>query len=145
MIDVVAGTVAAAEDGQASSNHESSIGQAPRPGSFETREFSNRAGTRAYKVYVPAATADAPRALMVMLHGCTQSEDDFFAAGTQMNRLADEHGFLVVYPEQATHANASKCWNWFKPQEALHQAAGISAALSIPMLRPPSSGGASRS
>lgn len=144
MIDVVAGTVAAAEDGQASSNHESSIGQAPRPGSFETREFSNRAGTRAYKVYVPAATADAPRALMVMLHGCTQSADDF-AAGTQMNRLADEHGFLVVYPEQATHANASKCWNWFKPQEALHQAAGISAALSIPMLRPPSSGGASRS
>ena len=121
VIDVVAGTVAAAEDRQASSDHESSIAQAPRPGSFETREFSNRAGTRAYKVYVPAATADAPRALMVMLHGCTQSADDF-AAGTQMNRLADEHGFLVVYPEQATHANASKCWNWFKPQDQLHDA-----------------------
>ena len=39
-----------------------------------------------------------------------------------MNRLADEHGFLVVYPEQAAHANASKCWNWFKPQDQLRGA-----------------------
>jgi poly(hydroxyalkanoate) depolymerase family esterase len=59
--------------------------------------------------------------MMVMLHGCTQSADDF-ATGTQMNRLADEHGFLVVYPEQAAHANASKCWNWFKPQDQLRGA-----------------------
>jgi len=88
----------------------------PGSGRFETRAFSNDAGTRAYKTYVPAGTADLPRAMVVMLHGCTQSADDF-AAGTQMNRLADAHGFLVVYPEQAAHANASTCWNWFKPQD----------------------------
>lgn len=87
-----------------------------RPGSFEAHAFSNGAGSRAYKLYVPAGVSDAPRPLIVMLHGCTQSADDF-AAGTQMNRLADEHGFLVVYPEQAGQANASKCWNWFKPQD----------------------------
>ena len=117
VIDVAARVVPAGEDTIQAGDGEPSIRQAQqRPGSFEAHEFSNQAGSRTYKVYVPARESDAPRAMVVMLHGCTQSADDF-AAGTQMNRLADEHGFLVVYPEQAAQANASKCWNWFKPQD----------------------------
>jgi poly(hydroxyalkanoate) depolymerase family esterase len=117
VIDVAARVVPAGEDTVAARGREPSKAEAPlRPGSFETHEFSSDAGQRAYKVYVPAGKSDVPRAMIVMLHGCTQSADDF-AAGTQMNRLADEHGFLVVYPEQAAQANASKCWNWFNPQD----------------------------
>ncbi len=85
-------------------------------GQFLTRSFSNDAGTRSYKLYIPSSysgASDAPVPLVVMLHGCTQSPDDF-AAGTRMNALAEQHGFLVVYPAQAPNANGSKCWNWFR-------------------------------
>lgn len=122
VIDVAARVMPAGEDTEATWDREPSIADAQqRRGSFEAHEFSNEAGSRAYKVYVPAAQSDAPRAMIVMLHGCTQSADDF-AAGTRMNRLADEHGFMVVYPEQAAHANPSKCWSWFKPQDQLRGA-----------------------
>lgn len=98
-----------------------SMDEAQVAGSFETCQFSNHAGSRAYKLYVPAGNPAEARPVIVMLHGCTQSPDDF-ATGTRMNRLADEQGFLVVYPEQPAQANPSKCWNWFKPQDQARDA-----------------------
>jgi poly(hydroxyalkanoate) depolymerase family esterase len=87
---------------------------ADTPGSFSTHTFSNSAGQRQYKLYVPAVYNNEPLPLIVMLHGCTQHADDF-AAGTRMNEMAERHGFIVVYPNQSQAANHSKCWNWFKP------------------------------
>jgi poly(hydroxyalkanoate) depolymerase family esterase len=88
-------------------------------GEFLSRAFSNDAGRRTYKLFVPASYAPAEGKAMpmvVMLHGCKQSPDDF-AAGTRMNELAGQHGFLVVYPAQANNANGSKCWNWFRGED----------------------------
>ncbi|NDW05798.1 extracellular catalytic domain type 1 short-chain-length polyhydroxyalkanoate depolymerase [Jiella pacifica] len=83
---------------------------------FETRSHQGPAGSRDYKLYVPARHEGSPAPLVVMLHGCTQSPDDF-AAGTRMNALAEEFGFLVAYPEQTQRANAQRCWNWYEPRD----------------------------
>jgi poly(hydroxyalkanoate) depolymerase family esterase len=90
----------------------------PEDGRFLTKSFSNQAGSRAYKLYVPSQYRGQPLPLIVMLHGCTQSPDDF-AAGTRMNLLAEEDNCFVVYPEQTASANISKCWNWFRPGDQI--------------------------
>ena len=84
----------------------------PEGSRFEERSFANEAGSRKYKLFIPSFYKGQQMPLVVMLHGCTQSPDDF-AAGTRMNDLAQMQGFLVAYPEQARSANISKCWNWF--------------------------------
>ncbi|CUT13446.1 Poly3hydroxybutyrate depolymerase [Bradyrhizobium sp.] len=86
---------------------------APDGTRFVAATFTNAAGSRTYKLFIPSRPDGGPRPLIVMLHGCTQSPDDF-AAGTRMNFLADERNCFVVYPEQPRGANHAKCWNWFR-------------------------------
>ncbi|KOA20283.1 esterase PHB depolymerase [Clostridium homopropionicum DSM 5847] len=85
--------------------------QAFATGTFTTITYSGRE----YKLYVPSGyTAGSNLPLVVMLHGCTQDPDQF-AAGTQMNALAETENFLVMYPKQTTSANQNACWNFFEP------------------------------
>lgn len=87
------------------------MSEVPPQGQF----LNARHGSTDYRLYIPAGPATG-LPLVVMLHGCTQTPEDF-AIGTGMNALADELGFIVAYPRQPKSANAQKCWNWFRPND----------------------------
>ncbi|UHD16837.1 extracellular catalytic domain type 1 short-chain-length polyhydroxyalkanoate depolymerase [Thiocapsa bogorovii] len=88
----------------------------PEGARFEEHLYSDAAGTLVYKLYIPSGYHKQPLPLVVMLHGCNQSPDDF-AAGTRMNSLAEQELFLVAYPAQSLSTSATKCWSWFNPED----------------------------
>ncbi|MDZ4392122.1 PHB depolymerase family esterase [Cypionkella sp.] len=93
----------------------------PAGAQYLSRTHRSAAGSRGYKLYLPASHSKRPKGLILMLHGCTQSPDDF-AAGTNMNAMAEKHGLAVAYPAQTGSHNAASCWNWFKPGDQLRGA-----------------------
>jgi poly(hydroxyalkanoate) depolymerase family esterase len=86
-------------------------GSAPARSSWRT--YTNAAGSRSYLVEAPDRAVTAP-ALVVYLHGCNQT-----AAGaahdTGWAQLADQHGFVAVFPQEPTLPSDTVlrgCWNW---------------------------------
>ena len=86
-------------------------------GIWQQYTYNGSAGSRPYFVYTPANyQLGTIVPIIVMLHGCTQTPADF-AAGTQMDQLADQKQFIVVYPQQTSTYNQEDCWNWFDPAD----------------------------
>ncbi len=87
----------------------------PRRLMWQRYIHSAPAGTLPYFVYAPDNEQDGtPVPLVVMLHGCAQTAEEF-AKSTRMNELAEQYHFIVAYPQQTSDNNRSHCWNWFKP------------------------------
>ena len=79
---------------------------------FFSGTYSNSQGSRYYEGFVPSSyRSGVAMPLVVGLHGCTQESEDL-RTSTRFNDLAEEKGFLVVYPQQTTFANSARCWNW---------------------------------
>jgi len=89
--------------------------QATRQGTVVRRTEAANAVSEArdYLLFTPSKLApNKQRALVVFLHGCTQTANDAMD-GVPWNALAEKRGFVVAYPEQAltVDGNAAHCWN----------------------------------
>ena len=94
----------------------------PPPGRFESDKKAAFRGlltsapwvwpSREFLIYVPQGhTYWRKKALLVLIHGCHQTPEDF-AAGTRVTALADNLGCLVLLPRQDRRANSWGCWYW---------------------------------
>jgi len=83
----------------------------PKSGIVEVKDFGSNPGNLQMYQYVPAGL-DKNAPLVVVLHGCIQNADTI-AVQSGWNKLADEHKFMVLYPQQKMVNNLKKCFNWY--------------------------------
>ncbi len=88
----------------------------PEGAKVESLRHETPHGSRDYRLFVPSPREGGPVGLVVMLHGCTQSPEDF-ALGTRMDLAAEKAGFVVAYPGQTGSHNMQSCWNWFRAED----------------------------
>ena len=77
-------------------------------------DFQNPGGLSAW--YRLPENPPFPVALVVVLHGCTQTAASY-DVGSGWSKLADDFGFAVLFPEQARQNNANLCFNWFLDED----------------------------
>ncbi len=107
----------------------------PEGARYERRRHDGPAGSRDYQLFVPSTRPEGYSAVVVMLHGCTQTPDDF-ALGTRMNLAAEAAGVIVAYPAQTAAHNMQSCWNWFRPEDQRRGGEpAILAALAVNLAR----------
>ena len=82
----------------------------------EIFDFGSNPGNLRMFGYRPSTLADNP-ALVVVLHGCTQSAAGY-DLGAGWSTLADRYGFALLLPEQQRSNNPNGCFNWFQPEHS---------------------------
>lgn len=81
----------------------------------ERIDFGRNPGNLRARAYVPASVKARP-ALVVVLHGCTQTAAGY-DTGSGWSRLADDYGFVLLFPEQQRANNPNLCFNWFAAED----------------------------
>jgi poly(hydroxyalkanoate) depolymerase family esterase len=81
----------------------------------ESADFGSNPGDLKMFTYVPATMAAKP-ALVVVLHGCTQTAAGY-DVGTGWSALAERYGFALLMPEQKSSNNSNTCFNWFNSDD----------------------------
>jgi poly(hydroxyalkanoate) depolymerase family esterase len=81
----------------------------------EVAEFGSNPGDLRMLAYVPATALPKP-ALVVVLHGCTQTAAGY-DVGSGWSALAENYGFALLMPQQKSSNNGNTCFNWFSPED----------------------------
>lgn len=87
--------------------------------------FGSNPGDLDARIYLPN---NPPSALVVVLHGCTQSAS-VYDKGSGWSKLAERHGFAVLFPQQRRANNPNLCFNWYLPSDA-RRGRGEAASIS---------------
>ncbi|MDO6415601.1 PHB depolymerase family esterase [Sphingomonas sp. BIUV-7] len=76
----------------------------------DLEDFGSNPGKLRARIFTPEGTGKRP--LVVVLHGCTQTAAGY-DTGAGWSVLAEEQGFLLLFPEQQRANNPNLCFNWF--------------------------------
>jgi poly(hydroxyalkanoate) depolymerase family esterase len=101
-------------------------GYTSQAGMVEVTGFGANPGALQMLKYVPESLQENGP-LLVVLHGCGQTAEEI-ALQSGWSKLASEHGFIVIYPQQRSFNNLNRCFNWFSPEDTRK---GSGEALSI--------------
>ena len=84
---------------------------------LKIKEFGSDPGNLEMYIHIPKSKSDSiKRPLIVALHGCTQDAESM-ARQSGWNKLADNFGFYVLYPQQKIINNPNACFNWFRKKD----------------------------
>ncbi|MET0309232.1 MAG: PHB depolymerase family esterase [Sphingomonas sp.] len=83
-------------------------------------DFGSNPGALDAYFYVPD-TAGTQAPLVVVLHGCTQNAVGY-DHGSGWSQLAEEQGFILLFPEQRRANNMNLCFSWFEPADSRRDA-----------------------
>ncbi|GIH05583.1 hypothetical protein Rhe02_36500 [Rhizocola hellebori] len=82
-------------------------------GNYFSGVYASIYGARDYHGYVPSSyRPGTPMPLLVALHGCTENDVGFDVL-SRWSAVAEQRGFIVVFPDQSNLANPAGCWNWY--------------------------------
>ncbi len=85
---------------------------------LEVTDFGTNPGNLKLFFHSPIATmkTEVSKPLVMVIHGCSQSAE-MVAHESGWNKLADEYGFYVLYPQQNIFNNVTTCFNWFSKND----------------------------
>lgn len=84
---------------------------------IEIKSFGKNQGNLNMWIFVPDShRGTKEHSLVVAMHGCSQTAEAF-SYETGWIELAEKNDFIVLFPEQKSSNNITKCFNWFREND----------------------------